>query len=113
MKKIIIIFLVMMAGLSMQAQEKKNKNAKQEVTVNGSCEMCKKRIEIAAYSVKGVKSAAWSEETHNLQLILDENKCSLDEVQAAVAKAGYDTETVKANKEDYEKLPGCCQYDRT
>ena len=41
----------------MVAQEKKSKNKKVEFKVAGNCEMCEKRIEKAAYSVKGVKSA--------------------------------------------------------
>jgi hypothetical protein len=28
-----------------------------------------------------------------------------------VAKAGYDTDEVKATKENYYILPGCCQYE--
>ena len=53
-------------GLSVQSQEKKNKNAKYTFEVNGNCEQCKKRIEKAAYSVAGVKSAVWEVETHQL-----------------------------------------------
>lgn len=105
--------LIMLAGFSMQAQEKKNKNAKADVAVKGNCDQCKKRIEKAAYSVKGVKAATWSEETNNLHLILDETKCSAADVQTAVAKAGHDTEKVKATDEDYNNLHHCCQYDRS
>ena len=96
----------------MQAQEKKDKNAKHEISVNGNCEMCKKRIEKAAYSIKGVKSATWHQDHHDMHLIIDENKCSIDDVHAAVAEAGHDTNKVKAKDEVYEELHGCCQYER-
>lgn len=105
--------LVMLAGITTQAQEKKNKNAKYDVAVKGNCDQCKKRIEKAAYSVKGVKTATWSEETGNLHLILDETKCSTADVQAAVVKAGHDTEKVKATEQDYNSLHHCCQYSRS
>ena len=116
MKKLILILLVTLTGLSVQAQDKKeaakSKNAKYEIAVNGNCGICKKRIEKAAYGVPGVKSAVWSEDTHDMKLILDESKCSIDDVHAAVAKVGHDTDKVKAKDDDYQKLHSCCQYDR-
>ena len=56
MKKIIIICLLI-APLSLSAQSEKN--VKSNFEVNGNCEMCKKRIEKAALSVKGVKMVIW------------------------------------------------------
>lgn len=112
MKRILLILLVALIGIPVQAQEKKSKNAKHEVEVYGNCEICKKRIEKAAYSVPGVKSAAWHQDHKDLHLIIDENKCSVEDVQKAVAKSGHDTEGVKAKDEDYDKLHACCKYDR-
>lgn len=116
MKKLMLVLLVTLLGMSVQAQDKnevkKNKNAKYEISVNGNCGICKKRIETAAYSVKGVKSAQWHEDHHDMHLILDENKCSIDDVHKAVAKAGHDTDKVKAEDDVYNKLHGCCQYER-
>ena len=104
--------MLLVITFSTQAQEKKNKNAKFVTEVNGNCEMCQSRIQKAAYSVSGVKSAVWNTETHELSLILNEEKATLLDVKKAVAKAGYDTDEVKALIESYDKLPGCCQYDR-
>ena len=104
--------IVLFASLSTQAQDKKNKNAKYDIEVNGNCEMCKKRIEKAAYSVKGVKSAEWHIDDHTLHLILNEEKNSVTDVKNAIAKVGHDAGEVNARDEDYEKLHGCCQYAR-
>lgn len=104
--------LVLFMGVSLQAQEKKNKNAKAEIEVKGNCDQCKKRIEKAAYTVKGVKSAVWHQDHQDMHLIYDENKCSLDDIRAAVAKSGHDTDKVKATEEDYNKLHSCCKYDK-
>lgn len=112
MKKIILLLFVSLIGFAAQAQEKKNKNAKFDVEVKGNCEMCKKRIEKAAYSVGGVKSAVWHPEDQQLHLVFNEQKCSVKDVENAVAKAGHDTKEVKAVPEDYNKLHECCQYDR-
>jgi mercuric ion binding protein len=112
MKNSIIIILVAFLSISAVAQDAKSKNKKVELKVAGNCEMCEKRIEKAAFSVKGVKSAEWHADHKDIHLIIDENKCSLEDVAKAIAKAGHDTEIVKAKDEDYEKLHGCCNYER-
>jgi periplasmic mercuric ion binding protein len=104
--------LLVVVTLSAQAQEKKNKNAKYTITVNGNCEQCQRRIQKAAFSVDGVKTASWNIETHQLALTLNEEKTSLSAVEKAVAKVGHDTEEVKATKEDYDNLHSCCKYER-
>ena len=112
MKNIVLGMMLLFVALSTQAQEKKNKNAKQEFEVNGNCEQCKKRIEKAAFSVSGVKSADWHIDDHILHLIINEEKCSISDVKKAIAKVGHDTDEAKTSSEAYNKLPSCCQYDR-
>jgi len=109
--KNILILLVALIGFSAQAQEK-NKNAKYTFEVNGNCDQCKKRIEKAAYSVSGVKMAIWNVETHQLNIILNEEKSSVSDVKKAIAKVGHDTDEAKATDEDYTNLHHCCQYER-
>jgi mercuric ion binding protein len=112
MKKYIVMLIISLLGFTVQAQEKKNKNAKYDLEVNGSCDQCKKRIEKAAYSVSGVKSADWNMDDHTLHLILNEQKSSLTDVKNAIAKVGHDTDDVKATDADYEQLHVCCKYER-
>jgi mercuric ion binding protein len=111
-KSIFLVLLMIVFAFSAQGQEKKNKNAKYTAEVNGNCEQCQKRIQKAAFSVAGVKSASWSIETHQLSLIINEEKCSLMDVKKAIAKVGHDTDSVKSTKEDYDNLHHCCQYER-
>ena len=112
MKNSILVAMLLFVALSSQAQEQKNKNAKHNIEVNGNCDMCKKRIEKAAFSVKGVKSADWHIDDHILYLIINEEKCSVTEVKQAIIKVGHDAEDLKATNEDYDKLHGCCRYER-
>lgn len=103
---------MLLIGFTTLAQDKKNKNAKYDIEVNGNCGMCKKRIETAAFSVKGVKSALWNSEDGVLHLLINEEKCALADVEKAIANVGHDTKNVKATQQDYDSLHGCCQYDR-
>ena len=112
MKNLFIGMIVFLMSFSTFAQEKKNKNAKYNVEVNGNCDQCKKRIEKAAYSVAGVKSAEWHIDDHMLHLILNEEKSSALDVKKAVAKVGHDTDEVKATDADYNNLHSCCLYER-
>ncbi|HLN95247.1 MAG TPA: hypothetical protein VK183_06400 [Flavobacterium sp.] len=112
MNKYVILFVMVLAGFSAQAQQKKNKNARYDVEVNGNCDQCKKRIEKASLRVDGVKMAIWDIESHRLALILNEEKTTVDAVEQAVAKVGHDTDRHRATEADYEGLHGCCKYER-
>lgn len=110
MKNIVLVVFIAFLGIHVNAQEQPNKNKKVEVEVNGNCDMCKKRIEKAAYSVKGVKSAIWYADHQDLHLIIDETKCTVLDVEKAIAKVGHDTKDIKATDEQYAKIHGCCKY---
>lgn len=112
MKNIVLGMMLLIVAFSTQAQEKKNKNAKYDIEVNGNCEQCQKRIQKAAFSVSGVKSANWNIETHQLSLILNEEKATIIDVKKAMAKVGHDTDEVKATDEVYDNLHSCCKYER-
>ena len=81
--------------------------------VRGNCGMCKTTIQKAALSVDGVEEASWDIQTKVLDIRTKSNLDSITiKIHNAVAKSGYDTELVLANSEDYNNLPGCCQYNR-
>ncbi|MFD1614731.1 heavy-metal-associated domain-containing protein [Gelatiniphilus marinus] len=106
MKKLMILAL-MLIGTATFAQ---NKNQKASIEVDGVCMMCKKRIEKACLSSKGVKSAVWNVDTHELKLIYDARKTDLKTIQKAIAKVGHDTKEIKATDEAYANIHACCKY---
>ncbi len=107
MKKIIMFVLVLSSVSLLQAQDK---NKKISFEVDGVCEMCKKRIEKAALSVKGVKYASWDIPSHELSLIYDERKTDPMQIKTAIVLVGHDTKELKASDEAYEKVHPCCKY---
>ncbi len=79
--------------------------------VRGNCDMCQKRIETAAFG-KGVKSASWSAETLQLVVRYDARKTDVATIRSRVVASGHDTDGEKAPDTVYDRLPGCCRYDR-
>mgnify|MGYP000368567041 CR=1 FL=1 len=80
-----------------------------EFEVSGVCGACEKRIEKAAL-IKGVKMAAWDKETQKIKVIYATKKTNEKAIHQAIAKAGHDTEKVKATDEAYGELSDCCKY---
>ena len=78
--------------------------------VSGNCDQCKERIEAAAKSVAGVKSADWEANTGKMEVQFEQDKTNPDAIQRAIAKAGHDTGKYKAGDEVYKSLPACCLY---
>ena len=107
MKKILVVICLLLIGITTQAQKK---NAKSTIEVDGVCMMCKKRIEKAALSTKGVKFASWDLKTHKLTLILDERKTNIKTIQKNIASAGHDTKGIKATEHAYNSVAPCCKY---
>lgn len=98
-----VLFMVM----SIYAQDR---NAKGSLEVDGVCGMCKARIEKAAIKVTGVKSVKWNVDTHELNVIYDARKTSIDTVAKYVANAGHDTKKFTAPDEAYNAVSPCCKY---
>ena len=99
--------MILFAGIAIHAQDK---NAKATIEVDGVCMMCKFRIEKAALKTKGVKSAVWNIENHQLSLIYNEEKTNLEVIKQNVANVGHDTMEIKATEEAYNSVDACCKY---
>ncbi|MBC7949227.1 MAG: heavy-metal-associated domain-containing protein [Chitinophagaceae bacterium] len=82
------------------------------IPVSGNCGMCETKIEKAARQA-GASTAEWNSETKKLTIKYNSSTTNAAKIQKSIAAAGYDTRDVKAADADYNKLHGCCQYDRT
>jgi len=106
-----MLSLIALIGLSSFALFA-NAPVTEKFKVAGNCGMCETRIEKAAKTVDGVSAADWDKETKMIEVTFDSSKTDIHKVHEAIAKAGHDTEMHKASDEVYDKLPGCCKYER-
>ncbi|TVQ87540.1 MAG: metal transporter [Bacteroidetes bacterium] len=83
-----------------------------EFTVLGNCGMCKDRIERAAYSVRGVRSANWNQEQQKLIITFRTDRTDQETIERTIAKAGHDTENFITDEETHANLHHCCIYPR-
>ena len=116
-KTLFIALIAMITFHTANAQSDKTERTigikTEKVKVSGTCGMDKRRIETAAYSVDGIKSAVWNEYTQILVLKYSVfKKDAADNVQKKIALAGNDTEQYKADDAAYQSLPECCHYQR-
>lgn len=119
-KAFVLSVLLLIATTSVLAQiendlEMKSQSVEKAIAdtlqVSGNCGMCKQKIEGALIGNPNIRSAVWNVESKSL-VVNHTAGISVLEIMTLVAKAGYDTEKVKAADSDYSKLPGCCRYDR-
>lgn len=107
---IIAIIITVTAALQLSAQ--KAPKTTDSLTVSGNCESCKKRIEKAAKTVKGVDKATWTASTQTLVITYDAAQTNVEAVAKAVAVSGHDNGMATATSDAYNKLPACCKYSR-
>ena len=107
--KILVAILVLLSFTSCDAQIK---NAKKEtIKIYGNCAMCKKTIEKAG-NLKGIAIVDWNVDTNIATLTYDSLKTNQDAILKRIALSGYDSDKFLAHDDVYNKLHGCCQYDR-
>jgi mercuric ion binding protein len=87
--------------------------ATKTIKANGSCEMCKHRIENALKKSSAIKTAVWNENSKTVQVQYFKSKINPSEIEQLIAAVGHDTEKFKAIDDVYGKLPDCCHYQRT
>ncbi|MEJ7678312.1 MAG: heavy-metal-associated domain-containing protein [Segetibacter sp.] len=114
-KKLFVIVAALFAFNNANAQSDKSERtigiSTQTIKVNGVCAMCKKRIENAALSAEGIKSALWNENTQKLAIKYSVfEKEAVDIVQKKIASVGHDNQSYKADNTAYNALPDCCHY---
>lgn len=109
MMLIITFVFIQLAGFAQSENSVKAETV--EFKIYGNCGMCKTRIE-KALKVDGVESATWDKNSKMAKVVFNSDKISVDKLHQLVAEVGHDTEMIKAKDETYNKLHGCCKYER-
>lgn len=85
--------------------------SKEKFNVSGNCGMCKTKIEKAAKDA-GATSAEWDAEKQELKVEFNSSTTNAAKIQKKIAEVGYDNVGFKSTMDAYNKLHGCCKYDR-
>lgn len=107
-----IFFLFSLSFLFAQDNSNTSKDTKirtEKIEVAGTCSMCKKRIEKAAY-IHGVKRVEWNKDTKMLEVTYNTKVVTLEEIAKSIAAAGHDANGIHADEIVYKSLPNCCAY---
>ena len=100
--------LILFSSISVLSYGQK-KMVEDTIRVEGVCDMCKERIELAL-DLKGIRFAEWSPESKDLILAYRSDKITEEEIRKAVANAGHDNGDFIAPDSVYRELPECCLY---
>ena len=111
LRLLILTLLVLLVGSSAAQKEKRQKPATIDIMTSALCGDCEDRIEGDLNYFKGVKRAVLNLETKVLTVKYDPNKTNPDAIRQRISSLGYAADDVPANKEAFDKLPGCCQKE--
>ena len=73
------------------------------------CGQCVTKIEKALNEVDGVSDYKVDLDNKNVTITYDNSVTSLEKLENAITKAGYDANDKIADTEVYDRLPGCCK----
>lgn len=112
MKSLRFIFIAIFAMVTTHlfAQES-TKQKTDTIKVYGECGMCKSRVQ-KTLELDGISAAKWDTETTLLTVSYNPSQISNDDIQKKITAVGHDTEKFTADTWVYNKLPGCCHYER-
>lgn len=111
MKSICALLLIFTLGFISCNTSSSGSDKTETFKVWGNCDKCKKTIEDAS-NLDGVKERNWNVESTLMTVKFDTTKVTLDAIEQAIAKAGYDNDGYFGDDYAYGKLESCCQYER-
>jgi len=73
------------------------------------CGMCVKTIAKVVKAVEGVTEVTVDKKAKVANVVFDPEKTTIEKIETAITKAGYDADDKKADPEAFKKLPDCCK----
>lgn len=111
--KLIITSLLFFLTLTISAQEKKTiQTAVIKTAIYcdhcKACETCGPQFN-KLLKVKGVQMVTLDDKAMTLKVTYNSKKTDLTTIKQAISKLGYDADDLKADKDAYAGLDGCCK----
>lgn len=110
--KTLKIFSTLLVCCAIATTSFSQKTKTETFQVSGNCGMCETKIEKAAKAA-GASYAEWNKDTKIMTVKYNSTSSNLAKIQKSIADVGYDNAGAKATDDTYDKLHGCCKYDRT
>jgi len=82
------------------------------IKTSAICEQCKERIENDLSFEKEIKKSYLDLKTDIITVIYNSKKTDEQKIREAIARIGYDADTLKADTKAYSKLPSCCRHEQ-
>jgi copper chaperone CopZ len=80
-----------------------------KIKTSAQCSLCKERIETALAYEKGIKKSEVTIPGGECTVAYNKTKTTPTDIRNAIAKTGYDADSVAADPKAYAKLPACCK----
>jgi periplasmic mercuric ion binding protein len=109
--KTLKIFSIVMFCCAITTASFAQKTKTETFQVSGNCGMCETKIEKAAKEA-GASFAEWNKDTKIITVKYNSSTSNIAKIQKSIADVGYDNVGAKATNESYDKLHGCCKYER-
>jgi len=93
------------------AKAQKSTTEELKVKTSAVCKMCKKTIETALSSEKGVKKSELDVNSKIVTVTYNPKETTPEKIRKAIADSGYDADEVPANPKAYKKLANCCKKE--
>ena len=106
MKNILLVVTAFFLTVNVFAQ-----NAEVKIKTTAVCDMCKETIEHDLLFEKGIKKVTLDLETKVVTVVYNPKKTDEEKIRIAIAKIGYDADSIPADSTAYSKLPACCKKD--
>ncbi|HMU48025.1 MAG TPA: heavy-metal-associated domain-containing protein [Chitinophagaceae bacterium] len=109
--KTLKLLSLLAAGLFISQVTIAQKTVTETFPVSGNCGMCKSKIEKAAKEA-GADEANWDKTKKEITVKYSTASTNTAKIQQKIAESGYDNAGFASTLEAYNKLPGCCKYER-
>lgn len=108
--KLFIILMIVVSYSAIAQQDAKSKKSETvKILTSAVCGMCKDKIEIALYGLKGVKSAVLDVPSKIVTVKYKPADITPEQLRTAITLTGYDADALPADPAAYEKLHSCCK----